>query len=97
MARVNGPSTIVPGCGLSFTMMMLVIVMLPMLVIAPVKVSNPPGATAVGGQNLAILKTGFVITGQEAVALLLTVWPQTLVPMAVNVSTAGPQKFSAIR
>ena len=58
--------------------------MLPVFVTVPVKVSKAPGATGVPEQICVIFKEGVVMTGQVTEAVFVTVMPQVLSPLAVN-------------
>ena len=85
----------VPLVGWLFNTTTLVSEMLPLLLTLPVKTSNPPGATGFMGQVLVTRMEGVVTAVQVAVALSVTLLPQTLVALALRVSTHGPQASSA--
>src|SRR5436190_906236 len=73
--KVTGPRTGVLGTGRSSTTMTLVMVMVPELLTVPVKMSNSPGATGLGGQCLVRDSLGVSMMGQRAVALAVTLLP----------------------
>src|ERR1035437_1004340 len=65
---------------------MLFNVTLPVLLTLPEKVNNWPGATGCVGHALVTTMPGVVMTGQVALAVLVTATPQALWPVAVKVS-----------
>jgi hypothetical protein len=65
---------------------MLVNVTLPVLLTLPEKANNWPGATGCVGHALVTTMPGVEVTGQVALAVLVTVTPQMLWPVTVKVS-----------
>src|ERR1041385_3462283 len=92
-ASVTGPNTEVLAAGWLLTTSTLVSVMFPALLTLPLKTSGWPGCTGPTGQALLTTMAGLFVPAQDAVAVLVTLWPKHLSwARAVRVSTYGPHE-----